>query len=304
MRSHSQLVSSSRLRTKTQDRVRMKDELQKALKLEAEEEKHRSYQKRKQFGDYVSKNYVPEVSQKKREEMQKILHEANAPAKEKVPKIRYRRPPDSILNKSDMFMENGFGSSIRKQQQTGTPDFSDDEGNHQHARTLAFGVQREESGGEYSPSRAYLPRGELEIVQEKWKNVKKRKKTRSRSSLNSQDSDYNIRNSSGLRSQPRNLPNITPPVDWLSQRRKIRQLRGDNYTPNRSIPQKLSGNKVVSYYNIKAMTDELGRKASKIEREKLEGYNNSESILRDVVQVGEIYENAIKAKANTVLSLL
>ena len=44
---------------------------------------------------------MPEISQRKRDQMRSIIDLANASARERVPKIRYQRPHDSVLNKSN-----------------------------------------------------------------------------------------------------------------------------------------------------------------------------------------------------------
>ena len=159
IKSYSKL-SPTILRSKTHDRIRMREELEKSIQYEEEQSKHIMYKKRKDFGKVINKNFVPEISQKKREEMQNLINFANSPAREKIARIKYTRAKDSILNKSNLIFGD-INSSLQVSKIN-----SDNE--NQYSKTLAF-TKREESGDEYSPSKAYIPSGELEIVKEKLK---------------------------------------------------------------------------------------------------------------------------------------
>ena len=132
----------------------MREELEKSIQYEEEQSKHIMYKKKKDFGKVINKNFVPEISQKKREEMQNLINFANSPAREKIARIKYTRAQDSILNKSNLI----FGD-INSSLQVSKNKFdkiskinSDNES--QYSKTLAF-TKREESGDEYSPSKAY-----------------------------------------------------------------------------------------------------------------------------------------------------
>ena len=159
-------LSPSILRSKTQDRVRMRDELQKVVQQEDEQNKYIMYKRKQEFGKIITKDYAPEISQKKREEMQKLIRFANASAREKIPKIKYTRPNDSILNKSDLLFTDVKKSLHGSNNKFDMSPKTSVEGDDKYSKTLAFG-KREETGGEYSPERAYIPSGELETVKER-----------------------------------------------------------------------------------------------------------------------------------------
>jgi len=128
----------------------------------------------KEFGEVVKKSFMPEISQKKREEMVKLISLANSPAREKVGKIKYSRAKDSILNKQDYIFNNlNESGQASNGKQGGSMMHSNSKGNL-YSKTMAFG-RRDESGGEdYSPSKAYISDSNLEPVREKWRNMKRK----------------------------------------------------------------------------------------------------------------------------------
>lgn len=276
----------------------MRDELEKAIEEETKEDKLKMYKKRKEFAKLVSKNFVPEVSQRKREEMQRLLELANASAQERIRRIRYQRPKDSILNRSALHAHNhdfNFGNSSA-QKLYDSPSSSDNEGNA-YSRTVAFG-KRQDSGGEHSPSRAYLPAGELEIVKERWskKKAHKQNKTRSKSSLDSIMNRSNDRNYGDLYESNKSSAKIIEPVDWLMEKRKARLEKGGEYLYKPNLPKKLAKNKLSSFQEIKTKVSEVERMASKLETEALDNYKSND-LYRDNLKVGSMYVDAIKAKA-------
>lgn len=294
MRSHSQTHAHLKS-TSTQSRIKMQDEIAKIIRQENEEIKVRILQRRKEFGKSVSKNYVPKISEKKQEEMRRIIETHNASAREKVSRIRYDRSPDSILNRSKhLFKLNEYAT-----QQTSINGGSS-RGHTPHnvnaSRTLAFG--KEISDMEYSPVRAYIAAGELEPVKENWRTKHKRKKhDRSKSSMDGKYSKPSGRQYAPIYSSQNNSSKeFEPPVDWLQKRRDKRAENGRNVLYKESIPKVLTGDKVSSFRDIRYKTSEVERMADRLEKEALDMYSST-NLVRDNNKVGAMYVDAIKAKA-------
>lgn len=301
IRSHSQL-SSKIIRTKTQDRIKLREELEKALAQENDHFKHVVLKRRQEFGKIVTHNYAPQISQKKREEIQKIIDSAQQPPSKKVKRIRYERSKDSILNKTDIFMPHDatasdLNSFVQKPEYS--PKTSENERNP--SKNISF-KKREETGGEYSPSRAYLPsKNELEPVKELWGRNKKKNHIRSKSSLDNYMNRSNERNYGEFTSQRLSARDYEP-EDWLQKRRNLRLERGGDYLYRQQLPKKLSKDKINSFKEIKSCIENIERKVSKIEINHLDN-ENSNNILKHNVKVGSMYVDAIKAKAAIIQQL-
>jgi len=299
LQNHSRSISTS-IRTRTQDRLKLRDELEKALADEDDHVKYAVLQRRQEFGKIITKNYIPEVSQKKREEMQKIISVSNSSARERVKKIKYERPKDSILNYVKFPMGDTLDGEMNGR---GYSADSHDNTNSQYAKTLAFG-QREDSGGECSPSRAYIPSGELEPVKEVWQGRKKvpKQHNRSKSSLDKYMNRSGEQSYGDMYSHHRSSARVIEPEDWLQKRRNIRMEKGGEYMYRSNLPKQLSKDKFNSFHEIKSLVESVERQASKIEMENLDK-DKSTNLLRDNVKVGSMYVDAIRAKAALIEQL-
>jgi hypothetical protein len=301
IRSHSQL-SSKVIRTKTQDRIKLRDELEKALAQENDHFKHVILKRRQEFGKIVIHNYAPQISQRKREELQNIIDTDHLPPSKKVKRIRYERPKDSILNKTELLIphdasRSDMNSFIQKPEYS--PNTSENDRNP--PKTIAF-QKREENGEEYSPSRAYLPsNNNLEPVKESWGKHQQKHHIRSKSSLNNYMSRSNERNYGKLVSQRLSARDYEP-EDWLLRRRNLRLEKGRDYMYRQQLPKQLSKDKINSFKEIKSCIEDIERKASKIEIDHLD-HENANNILKHNVKVGSMYVDAIKAKAAIIQQL-
>lgn len=299
IQSYSQL-DGSLIRTKTMQRIKLHEELEKAIQEETKENKHRQLKRRHDFGKRIKDYHSPAISQKKREEMQKIIDIANASAREKVRKIRYQRPQDSILNKSELLNQH-FGNSTGHRL-GGSPRGSDED-SETYSKTLAFGKRAD--SGEYSPSKAYIAVGDLEPVKERWGHRNQRTKhthARSKSSFNGGNRDSN-RSVDIIYPSQRNSVRIIEPVDWLVQRRKERAAKG-GHMYKAKLPTSLGTEKdrLSSFRDIKDKVGEVERQASRLEKEALDSYN-TDNLVRDNLKLGSMLVDAIKAKAMIIHQL-
>lgn len=190
-----------------------------------------------------------------------------------------------IIFSNLLIVRNGF-----------SPKGSSDHEENVYSRTLAFGKQQD-SAGESSPGRAYVPAGNLEPVKESWsvKKIKNQKHMRSKSSLNtmsrSRDKNYQI-----IYKAQRNSARDIEPEDWLLKKRNKRLEKGGEYLYKPNLPKQLSGkDKLNSFREIKEKVNEVERKANQIETQALDNYT-SNNIIRDNAKVGTMYVDAIQAK--------
>ncbi|CAI2362459.1 unnamed protein product [Moneuplotes crassus] len=292
-----QARTHAHLKTHTQVRVKMQDDLVKILREEQNENKQRMLKKRKEFGNVINKLYKPTISLKKKTEMEKLIKSAQGTSVEDIPKIKYERPKDSILNKEQV-------ESIDKRLDPETIDYyhhqsehnSSTAANDEHFKTLAF--SKRDFMEEHSPSRAYAPREELHPVKEKpLKRRIKKSHTRSRSSLDT--ASKRGYKGSYLNMSPSRNPgskNFNMALDYLAERRRKRKENPSKIEYKESIPKILVGDKLSAVRNILTEARRVEKIAEKYEQNGDKNIRVTD-IGKENTMVGMIYADSILAKA-------
>ena len=90
---------TTKYKTKTLERIMIRDEIQKNVEEEKKNERLKLIQNTKNYAKNVLDLHKPAVSKRKQEEMQKLREEINASPQQKINHIKYERSTNSILNK-------------------------------------------------------------------------------------------------------------------------------------------------------------------------------------------------------------
>lgn len=106
--------SVSNYKTKTFEQMSMREDMQNSIEEEKKQEKLRLLQNSKQYAKNVLEIHKPTISMKKQEEMKKIMDEINLLPVQKIPRIKYERSENSILNQQFNSSAHGRGIKLYK----------------------------------------------------------------------------------------------------------------------------------------------------------------------------------------------